>query len=70
MERQQHETDAVATAMNEMTATTKEVATSAVQADDAANEAKEAKEAKERISNSNKIVENARTPLQPACKKH
>ncbi len=64
MERQQHETDAVATAMNEMTATTKEVATSAVQAGDAANEAKE------RISNSNKIVEDARTPLQPACKKH
>lgn len=58
VERQQYETDAVATAMNEMTATTKEVATSAMQAADAANEAKE------RINNGNKVVEEAHASIQ------
>jgi len=40
VDRQHHETEGVATAMNEMAATTREVASSAVQAADAAEEAK------------------------------
>ena len=56
--RQQHETEGVATAMNEMAATTREVANSAVQAADAAEEAKE------RIATGNRVVNEAIAAMQ------
>ena len=52
-QRQQQETEGVASAMNEMAATTREVANSAVQAADAAEEAKV------RITTGNKVVNEA-----------
>ena len=53
VDRQHHETEGVATAMNEMAATTREVASSAVQAADAAEEAKR------RLIAGNQIVTDA-----------
>jgi methyl-accepting chemotaxis protein len=53
VDRQHHETDGVATAMNEMAATTRDVASSAVQAADAAEEAKK------RLQKGNQIVTDA-----------
>ena len=53
VDRQHHETEGVATAMNEMAATTREVASSAVQAADAAEEAKR------RLMAGNQIVTDA-----------
>lgn len=53
VDRQHHETEGVATAMNEMAATTREVASSTVQAADAAEEAKR------RLQAGNQIVTDA-----------
>lgn len=57
-QRQQHETEGVATAMNEMAATTREVANSAVQAADAAEEARK------RIAIGNSVVTQAIDAMQ------
>lgn len=58
VDRQHHETEGVATAMNEMAATTREVASSAVQAADAAEEAKR------RLMAGNQIVTDAVAAMQ------